>query len=133
MDGPVSTTKGATCEEDGIIIRGISLVAKAHLLNKHDGSGQLVKATQDILAGCSFTRIEAFYDPSDARILIEAGEVVEWPHLPKLAHVVYLVERFGTDDGKLMIVREGRLLRMTENPSLPLPSEAPRCQPAAQG
>jgi hypothetical protein len=111
MEG-VAINASAVDQPDGIILRGISLVSTARLYDKHDGSGQVVKVAQDILAGMSFTRIEAFLDPTDPRIRIEAGKVVEWPHLPKLAHVECVVERFGTDDGKLMIVREGRLLRI---------------------
>ena len=135
MDAPVNAPAPSADPPDGILLRGLALSSTAKLFNRHDGTGQIVRVRQDMLCGDSIARVEEFLTPEDPRLVIESGTVVKWPQLPKLARVEYLVERFGTEDGKTMIVRQGRLLSVAEGAFGALVSsrEASRCQPAAQG
>jgi hypothetical protein len=137
MDNPLTAggVSASSFDPQGILLRGITVVSKAYLLTKRDGSGKVVKIVQDLLSGSALARVETFLDPADPRLKIEGDEVLDWPKLPKFAHAEYLVERFGTEDGKTMIVRQGKLLRVAEGAFGVLASsrEASRCQPAAQG
>ncbi len=131
MDGSLTNGQLASFDPQGILLRGIAVVSNAYLLEKRDGSGKVVKVVQNLLCGSALAKVEEFLDPADPRLRIEGEKVFDWPRLPKFALAEYRVERFGTEDGKTMIVRQGKLLRVAEGAFAASSSpNASHCQPA---
>jgi hypothetical protein len=117
MDGVTGQSLFFPGERHGIILHGELFYSSAKLLQRKDGSGAVVKLTYELIVGQSFANVEEFVDPAhDDRVTVKNGEVVKWPDVPRFAHVEYLVERFKTEDGKMMIATKGRFTRIIENP-----------------